>query len=194
MADRFVEEAKNNMSALERLFKGLPGISGYVDKEMRRNADWRLRQTIADELVKQKRALFEIQQRLLQAGGLKWLDDVDRGVQKLQILIDRVKTASAGYAGLFDAVKIREKELNALHSFDVALAGRVVVLENAVAALSTAVTQGDDLAAPIGQVTETVSELNSMFDKREHVILDPQLLLDNDFVPDVGEDPIPATT
>ena len=188
MADQFVEEAKNNMSALERLFKGLPGIQGYVDKELRRNADWRLRQTIADELEKQKRALFETQQKLLQAGGLKWLDDIDRAVNKLQILIDRVKTASAGYAGLFDAVKVREKELNALHAFDVALAGRVVVLESAVAALATAVAQAGDLAAPIGQVTDTVSELNSMFDKREQAILDPQLFLDGGFVPDVGED------
>lgn len=32
MTDRYVEEAKQNMNFLERLLKGLPGISGYVDR------------------------------------------------------------------------------------------------------------------------------------------------------------------
>src|SRR3954471_19695957 len=132
MSDQYVEAAKANMGALERLLKGLPGIRGYVDKELRRDADKRLRDLIALQLEEQKQALLALQNKLLKGGGLAWLDDVDGAVQKLQTLIDRIKTASYGYAGLFDAVKIREQELDALNKFDVALAGRVVAVENAV--------------------------------------------------------------
>ena len=38
------------------------------------------------------------------------MDDVDDAIVKLQTLIDRVKTASYGYAGLFDAVRIKEAQ------------------------------------------------------------------------------------
>ena len=55
MTERFVEQAQANMGAIERLLKGLPGIRGYVDKELRRDADKRLRDAIAGQLTEQKR-------------------------------------------------------------------------------------------------------------------------------------------
>ena len=63
------------MDAVEHLIKGLPGVSGYVDKELRRDADKRLRMMIAETLEAQKQRLFDIQKRLLSGGGLRWLDD-----------------------------------------------------------------------------------------------------------------------
>ena len=54
MSDQFVEQAKANQGALERLFKGLPGIRGYADKELRRDADKRLREQLALQLTEQK--------------------------------------------------------------------------------------------------------------------------------------------
>ncbi len=46
----FVDKAKSEMGTIERLLKGLPIIRGYVDKELRRDADYRVRQTIANAL------------------------------------------------------------------------------------------------------------------------------------------------
>lgn len=111
MSEQFVEQAKANMGAIERLLKGLPGISGYVNKELRRDADKRLRELIAGHITEQKQQLFALQKQLLSSGGLRWLDDVDQNIQKLQTLADRIRTASYGYAGLFDAVKIGEEQL-----------------------------------------------------------------------------------
>ena len=171
MADQFVEEAKNNMSALERLFKGLPGIQGYVDKELRRNADWRLRQTIADELEKQKRVLFETQQKLLQAGGLKWLDDIDRAVNKLQILIDRMKTASAGYAGLFDAVKVKEEQLDELYEYDAGMLSFADEMASDIDRLASAIGVREGVPEAIGELIETIDAANRTFDHRHEAIL-----------------------
>jgi len=192
MSDRFVEAAKANMGALERLLKGLPGIRGYVDKELRRDADKRLRNLIAGQLEEQKQALLEIQNRLLKGGGLTWLDDVDGVIQKLQTLVDRVKTASYGYAGLFDAVKIREAELDALNKFDVALAGRVVAVENAVKALADAVTSKQNIQAGIDQVGSIITELRTTFDKRSEAVISPDLLMDANNVPNVDLRALPA--
>ena len=191
MSDQYVEAAKSNMGALERLLKGLPGIRGYVDKELRRDADKRLRMLIANQLDEQKQALLDIQKTLLKNGGLTWLDDVDEAIRKLQILVDRVKTASYGYAGLFDAVRIQEEQLDALHKFDVALAGRIVAVENAVTAVATAVTSKENIQTSIDQVTSVIAELNTMFGKRNEAIIDPALLTDATFVPNID---LPADT
>jgi hypothetical protein len=185
MSDQYVEAAKSNMGALERLLKGLPGIRGYVDKELRRDADKRLRMLIANQLDEQKQALLNVQKTLLKNGGLTWLDDVDEAIRKLQILVDRVKTASYGYAGLFDAVRIQEEQLDALHKFDVALAGRVIAVEEGVKALASAVTSKENIQTTIDQVTSIITELNTMFGKRNEAIIDPALLTDATYVPNI---------
>jgi hypothetical protein len=191
MTDPYVEKAKEDMNVFERLLKGLPGIRGYVDKELRRDADKRLRDLIAGQLEEQKRNLLDIQKRLLGSGGLAWLDDVDGAVQKLQLLIDRVRTASYGYAGLFDAVRIREEQLDALYRFDVALAGRVVAVENAVKALAAAVTNKENLQTLSAQLTDIMTELNNLFSKRQEAIIAPDLLTNAGYAPEVE---LPAET
>lgn len=176
MSDQFVDAAKERMGAIERLLKGLPGIRGYVDKELRRDADKRLRELIAQELEVQKQALLEVQRLLLDNKGLLWLDNIDQAVQKLQTLADRIKTASYGYAGLFDPVKVREEALDALHRFDQALANRVVDVRMAVAALSKAVTENGDIADATRKLTSLLTDLNNLYGKRHEAILSPGLL------------------
>jgi hypothetical protein len=185
MSEQYVEQAKQKMNALERLLKGLPGISGYVDRELRRDADKRLREVIANGLEEQKQALLEVQRRLLSGGGLSWLDDVDRIIQKLQLLIDRIRTASYGYAGLFDAVRIRQEELDALHRFDVALAGRAAELQGAVSALAAGAADQANLQALSNQLSALVTELNTLFHKRSEAIVSPDLLTNPDYAPTV---------
>lgn len=183
MSDQFVDAAKERMGAIERLLKGLPGISGYVDKELRRDADKRLRETIAGELEVSKQALFTVQQRLLEGKGLMWLDNIDRAVQKLQILIDRIRTASYGYAGLFDPVRIREEELNALYRFDAALAERAVDVRLAVQSVAAAVETEGDVAAAARKLTDLLDELNTLYNKRHEAVQSPNLLADPTYAP-----------
>jgi hypothetical protein len=191
MSDRFVQDAKDRMGAIERLLKGLQGIRGYVDKEIRRDADKRLRDLIARELEEQKQALFNVQQQLLRNGGLQWMAAIDGAIQKLQILIDRVKTASYGYAGLFDPVTIKEEQLDALYRFDVALANRTLDLQTGVAQLQTAFAQGDNVNAAIDSLTNLLNELNVLFSKRNDAVVNPDLLLDTAYAPPLPPD-LPA--
>jgi hypothetical protein len=176
MSDQFVDAAKERMGAIERLLKGLPGIKGYVDKELRRDADKRLRELIAQELDTQKQALLEVQRMLLEGGGLLWLDNVDQAVQKLQILSDRIKTASYGYAGLFDPVKIREEALDALNRFDQAMANRTVDVKMAITNLRKAVSENGDIGDAIRKLTDLLADLNNLYTKRHEAILSPGLL------------------
>lgn len=183
MSDSFVESAKGQMGAIEGLLKGLPGISGYVDKELRRDADKRVRTMIAGQLEEQKQRLFGIQQKLLKGGGIAYLDEVDSAIQKLQILIDRIKTAGQGYAGLFDPVRIREEQLDALNRFDVALTGRVVDVQNAVQALGAAVDGQGQIGPSIQALTDLVVELGTLFNRRAEAVMAPELLSQPAYAP-----------
>lgn len=176
MTNPFVDKAKANMGTIERLLKGLPIVRGYVDKELRREADYRLRQTIAASLEAEKQRLYDLQKKLLKGGGLLYLDDLDSAVTRLQRLADRVKTAGYGYAGLLDAVKIREDQLDALHRFDVGLAARTYEVQSSIDGLAGAVEQKSGIGEAIDSLTEKLAELNRLYDARHKAVEDPDAL------------------
>jgi hypothetical protein len=190
MSDSFVENAKSQQNVLERLVKGLPGISGYVDKELRRNADYRVRQLIGDELDRSRTALLDIQNKLLKHGGLAFMDEMGAAVNKVQLLADKVKIASYGYTGFFDAAKIREDSLHNLRRFDVALLNEVAKLESAVAALSNSMSDKAAIEPLLNKVVECAADLTALFERRQQAIISPDLLT-SDFAPEVDLPPAP---
>lgn len=188
MTNRFVDQAKSQYGALEKLLSRLPGVGGYMDKELRRDADFKLRQMIAENLTQPLHDLLTVQQKLLKEGGLLLLDECGTCVTRLQTLIDRVKTASYGYAGLFDAIKVREEQLDALNRFDMSLAASVEKLQTGVNALTDALKSSEakeSLGTIIEQVTDLIDELTELFNKRNQAIIAPDLLTDSTYVPDV---------
>jgi hypothetical protein len=185
MSDQFVDATKERMGAIERLLKGLPGIKGYVDKELRRDADKQTRMLLAQQLELEKQDLLAVQRTLLNSGGLMWLDDVDQAVTKLQTLADRIKTASYGYAGLFDAVRIREEQLNALNKFDQAMAARTVDIRMAIDNLGKAANGSGDIGDATRKLTALLADLNNLYSKRYEAMLSPQLLDTPGYMDDV---------
>lgn len=185
-SDRFVGRAEAQMGAVERLLKGLPGVSGYVEKETRRDADKRLRLFIAGELSATKSRLQDGQKKLLNSGGLRYMGQLDNVTVNLQTLIDRIKSASYGYAGFFDTVRIKEEQLKALHQFDVAMAARVAELDGHVDALLAAIDEsGDAIAANIENVSDEVTALSNLYAERGEAITAPDDLLTVDAAPEI---------
>src|SRR5512137_524818 len=105
-------------NTVEQKMKDVPGYKGYKEKEVRREADKLLRLQVARGLEEQRRRLNRVQMQLTNAGRLSALVLLDRAMMRLQLLIDRLKTASYGYAGLFSAIKVKEAELGALYDYD----------------------------------------------------------------------------
>ncbi len=188
-ATRLSKSLERTPTILERLFKGLPGVRGYVDKESRRNADYRLRQMIGDELESVRTTLFAVQNSLLRGGGLAHLDQIDRTITTITTLTDRIRTAAYGYAGLFAAVQIGESELDALHRFDVGLLNEVAKLEAAAEGLREGVGDGKGDRAALGglidQVAAAASELSALFDRRARAVESPEVLTDPTYAPNV---------
>ncbi len=192
MADNFVEFAKQQMGAVERLLKGLPGIGGYVDKDLRRDADKRVREAVAASLSQSQAALTAVQNALLKSGGLALMDEINDVAVHLQTLTDRIKTASYGYAGFFDPVRIKEQQLDALVRFDRALANEVGSINTSIAALAQAVKDRTDVSSAVEQLGAKIQELSALFSKRSEAIQAPGLLDDPGFAPPLEN--LPPTT
>jgi len=95
----------------------------------------------------------------------------ERATMKLQLLIDRVKTASYGYAGLFDAIKVRETELDALYNFDAALLGSIDKIKTLVDGVAVA-EKDEDVVQTGNALLNTLEEANTTFSQRQDVVLE----------------------
>jgi hypothetical protein len=156
---------------LESLVKDLPGYKGYKEKEVRREADKLLRVKVARAWEEQRQRLNSVQVKLTNAGRLDVLVPLDRVLMRLQLLIDRVKTASYGYAGLFDAVKVREVELEALYNFDTALLESTDKIKAQIDAIA-ATKKDDEVIEAANMLLAVLEEINATFSKRQDVILE----------------------
>ena len=174
MVGDIYEKVKGSRNLLEKLGSIIPGWKGYQERQERRKADQLMRQTLAEKMGAQRKRLDVAQQELINSGKIDLVDDVGRAVTQLQTFIDRVRLASYGYAGMFDAVKIKEEELEQMYNFDVALFEYVDRLNTANDRLREAIDTGDGLPEVIRIVQDICREANSTFDEREHVILGTQ--------------------
>jgi hypothetical protein len=156
-----------------KLLGKIPGFKGYVDRVNRRSADKLLRETIASRFETLVQRISALQRDLITQGGLSWVDDLEGAVVKLRTFIDRVRTASYGYAGFFDAVKVNSEELALIYQYDLALfeAGDAVehAIDNVEAAMGT-----EGLGTAIRALVNESQKCIEAFDKRVQVILHNQ--------------------
>ena len=173
MGDVF-EKVQADRTGLEKLLDVIPGWGGYQKRQTRRKADQVMRQVLAERLAGQRKRIDVAQKDLIGHGRLEFLDDLGSAVTQLQTFIDRVRLASYGYAGLFDAVKVNEAELEQMYNFDAALFEYVGRLDSANDRLREVIASGEGLAETVRIVQDICREANSTFDQREHVILGSQ--------------------
>src|SRR5947209_12127347 len=104
-------ESEKPQDLLHKIAGIIPGYNGYQDRERRRDADKQLRMFLARRYREQHAALQGVQGQLARSGQLQSITEVDRLGGVLQRFIDKLETASQGYAGLFDPVKVDMAEL-----------------------------------------------------------------------------------
>lgn len=155
---------------LERLGEKIPGYGGYVTKERRRDVDKLHRDHLADRLRATKQPLNELMRELSSSGRLFEVGPVDRVLKKIDQIENRVRFASYGYAGFFDAVKIQEPQLDRIYQFDLALVERVEQLEHLARELGSKSSTAEGLKAAAAELEGAADDLNRTFDERYRAI------------------------
>jgi hypothetical protein len=161
-----VDKAKQSMGSVERAIFHLPGVEGYREKDMRRDADKQVREALVQRLSEQRRRLNDLQSELLSSGGLLWMDDVERVMTRLNTLIDRIHTASYGYAGFFDLQRVKEPELDQLATFDKSLADMLPPLGTAIDNLQKAIAANEGIKEAIQAVSDQLGQISVTFGHR----------------------------
>ena len=144
--DQFFEKVTSQQDPFKKLASYIPGFKGYIERQNRRDADKILRDTVARRFDEQWKRASQLQSDMVSSGMIEFVDDMEKASLQLRTFIDKISTAPRGYSGLFDAVKINEKELEAIYQYDAAffeLADQVAhALDNVEASL------GDQAALP----------------------------------------------
>lgn len=169
MGDLF-ERVKGEQDIITKLLSKIPSFSGYIERGARRASDKLLRETVANRFEALWQRISGLQKDLINQGGILYVDDLESAALKLRQFIDRVRTASYGYAGFFDAVKINEEELALVYQYDLVLLeseGEVSrAIDNVEASLGT-----DGLPAAIRNLTSLAQQCVDAFNKRTEVMV-----------------------
>jgi outer membrane murein-binding lipoprotein Lpp len=165
-------QSKSQMRLSERIAAALPGFRGYKEKELRRESDKLIRNNLTLKLTKDKDSVRSISQKIADKRYMDVLTDVDRLNAKMDRITEKVNHASYGYAGFYDAVKIKEDNLDKMITFDNQLLDEVNALTAAIEDLKTQLLSNNfaNLKDKIQAITDKFELLEDTFDKREEVI------------------------
>ena len=155
---------------LERLGDKIPGYGGYVAKERRRDVDKAHREHLAERLRAAKQPLNDVMRELSSTGRLFEVGPVDRVLKKFDHVENRVRFASYGYAGFFDAAKIEEPQLERIYRFDLSLVEKVEGLERQARELGARSSTPEGLKQAAAELERAADELNRTFDERYRAI------------------------
>ncbi|NOX60726.1 MAG: hypothetical protein GXP42_02065 [Chloroflexi bacterium] len=164
------ERAAEGMTKVESFVSNLPVIKDYRNKEMRRDADKRLREFIAEALERSRRRLTAAQLDLVRAGNLQALPKVEQAVGRLQLLIDRIRTAGYGYAPFFDIDEVREAELDKLAEFDRQIGQKAEVIGQQTEALALKIRSEEPFDEALDAFMDELAALHQRFDSREQLL------------------------
>lgn len=169
MSDLF-DRVLKDQDIFKKLLGKIPGFDGYIERNNRRMADKLVREKIANEYEELWQRLSGLQVDLINQGELNYVDDLEAAAIKLRQFIDRVRTAAYGYTGFFDAVKIKEADLERVYKYDIALFDLAEEVSRGIDHIEQSIGT-DGLPAAIRNVVSLARKCVKAFDKRSEVMM-----------------------
>lgn len=155
---------------IEDILRRVPGFRGYLEKEYRRASDDLQRDALADRLGRAKRAIDDASRRLVDAGQIDTLPEMDRMRGKLDTLIGRIRGAVQGYSGFFDLVRVDEPLLERVYEHDVALMDQAEALAVRIEQLPERPDTNDNLGRAGADVMSQIDAMQQRWDQREDIL------------------------
>jgi hypothetical protein len=165
--DPILDKARSGQNVLEKIMNAIPGFKGYREKELRRDADRLQREHLASRLDESKKALNELADAATRSGALDVINDIEKARKRLDKVVARIRYADRGYAGFFDAVKVKEDALARVYDFDLALLAGVEAVAEASRAASEAPT---GVPAAVQNLVQHIDALDASLAEREEIL------------------------
>ncbi|OLS12642.1 MAG: hypothetical protein RBG13Loki_3721 [Promethearchaeota archaeon CR_4] len=137
-ATRITEEVKGKGGFWQKI---IPGYHGYKQKEMRRESDKLLRDHLVKQISMTKKELTSIQEDAVDSAP-SFLTKLEDMLTELDTFQRTIQHADYGFGGMFDAVKVKENELDKLLDFDKQVVETVMNLDNQIKELKDNLGEG----------------------------------------------------
>ncbi len=168
MSDLF-EKVTGDQDIFKKIASKIPGFNGYIERQNRRSADKLLRETVADHFEALYQRVSAMQTDFISQGQIQYVDDLEKAALKIRTFIDKIRRATYGYSGFFDAVKVNEEELARVYEYDNSLlqledeVGRAI--DNVEASMGS-----DGLPAAIRNLVGKAQDCLDAFNRRDEVM------------------------
>jgi len=166
----FFEKVRGQVDPFKKLLGYIPGFSGYVERQSRRDADKILRETVARRFEEHWGRASNLQVDMVNNGMIKYMDDMEKAAIALRTFIDKINTAARGYSGMFDAVQINENELQAIYQFDLAFFDLGDQVGRALDNVEASLADETALPAAIRNLTSLARLAVETFERRSEVV------------------------
>jgi len=159
-------------SLWEKILMFFPGYKGYKEKEILRETDKLVRDTVARHMKEVALSLREVFRNAVSTIGLSpEVKTIEKLSMRCDMLSEKIKHLEYGYTPLGYVVKVDEEKLNKLISFDASLVDSIRNTKDLVNSLRDEVYNGKIETATIRKLEEALNNLENIVNSRKEVLL-----------------------
>ncbi len=168
----YLGKVRGEQNILERIMGYIPGYRGYKEKELRRESDRLVRMDAVNRL---KAAKNSIRRTFANPATIQRLSSedsyrFDAFTSRLDRVTQRIDRAVAGYAGMFDAIKVKEDKLDTVIQRDLSLIEKADAIR--IDSENTAKMQlgNPEWGIAMDNLVTKVEELDALMDQRTEIL------------------------
>jgi len=165
----FQGQIEEGRGKLKDLLLKIPGFKGYIKMEDRRTADKMVRDLVADRFQERLDHLTSVMNEFIDRGDLEFVDNLEGVAVKIRTFIDKIRHATYGYSGFFDAIRVDESKLERLYEYDQALLDGIEEIEETLNALAAEV-DSDKIKTLVAKLKDQAQEMVKKADQRKEEI------------------------
>jgi uncharacterized membrane-anchored protein YjiN (DUF445 family) len=167
----YLGKVRGERSLLEKIMGYVPGYHGYKEKELRRESDRLVRMDVVNRLkdaktVFRRRFADPVAVQKLGASSYKF----DALTYRLDRVTQRIDRALAGYAGMFDAIKVKEDKLDSVIQHDLSLIEKAESIKEDVEKVASIEPGTDEWKTAMDAVISKVEDLDKLVDERANLL------------------------
>jgi hypothetical protein len=168
----YLGKVRGERGLLEKIMGYIPGYRGYKEKELRRESDRLVRMEAVNRL---KAAKTAFRRTFANPSAVQKLssDDVyrfDAFNARLDRVTQRIDRAVAGYAGMFDAIKVKEDKLDSVIQHDVSVIEKAEAVKTDVEKAGSIAPGTDEWRTAMDALISKVEELDRLVDERSSLL------------------------
>jgi hypothetical protein len=167
-----MEKVDDERTLTQKIMKLVPGWRGYRIKEERRNADRILRDQIVSRLRRSADKIEDIRTAVVEEEIEEAYKLVDSLMSRTEKLVSQIEHADYGYRPFFDAIKIKEDDLENMLRYDTWFVEQIQTFDQrSNDVLSLVEDDPDEAIGHIKDLRKMISEMNRKWKDREQVIM-----------------------